>query len=109
MTEHLPECGKPAPFRAGCICDRLRANEMRIRSEYDEYKAMLGGIEYGAERSWDYALDAAREAVAAVENDPDAEIDYDRDYRSDPTGNTRNPRMWLHDALRAIDALRGER
>ena len=55
------------------------------------------------------ALDAAREAVAAVEDQWDAEIDYDRDYAFDPSGGTRNPRIWLRDALAAIDALRQEK
>jgi len=59
-------------------------------------------------RGYVNALDAAREAVAAVESDPGAEIDYDRDYRADPSGGTRNPRMWMRDALAAIDSLRSD-
>ena len=85
MSDHRPECFYYMDdFGDGerCICDRLRACERRV-------------------------LDAAREALTAVENDPDAEIDYDRDYMADPSGNTRNPRMWLRHALAAIDALRG--
>ena len=31
-----------------------------------EYEAMLDGIEFGAERSWDYALDAAHDALDAT-------------------------------------------
>ena len=52
------------------------------------------------------ALDAALEAVVAVQKVPDAEVDYHRDYSVDPSGDTRSPRMWLRDALAAIDALR---
>jgi hypothetical protein len=62
----------------------------------------------GRRQGWNKALDAARNAVAALEN-ADLEIDWDRDYAADPTGNTRNPRLWLRDALAAIDALREER
>lgn len=35
-----------------------------------------------------------------------ARTGHDRDYTADPSGNTRNPRIWLRDALAAIDALR---
>lgn len=31
-----------------------------------EYEAMLAGIEYGAERSWEYALDAVIDAISAL-------------------------------------------
>lgn len=94
MSNHLPECDSPSLPNA-CICPELRAFEQRVRNEY-----RVGHADYAS------GLDAAREAVAAVENDPDAEIDYDRDYTADPSGNTRNPRIWLRDALAAIDALR---
>ncbi len=90
MSDHKPECPMldeqwpKHPLEKCPYCDMLRACEQRT-------------------------LDAAREAVAAVEDQWDAEIDYDRDYAFDPSGGTRNPRIWLRDALAAIDALRQEK
>jgi hypothetical protein len=85
-----------------CICIHLAACEQRVR----ESEACLALC---ADRNYQRGLDAAREAVAAVEDQWDAEIDYDRDYAFDPSGGTRNPRIWLRDALAAIDALRQEK
>ena len=89
MSDHKPECVLSDPCSADeprhgfcgnsdlswcmhceqqCICDRIKRAEDRVRSEHDEYGAMLGGIEFGAERSWDYALDAAREAVLKAQD-----------------------------------------
>lgn len=83
-AEHLPECApRISNWGEDCICQYLHACEKRV-------------------------LDMAWEAVAAVEEDPDAEVDYDRDYAADPTGNTRNPRVWLRSTLSAIDALKGK-
>ena len=70
MTEHLPECPHSEPalspgFLVMCICDRLRACEQRV-------------------------LDAAREAVAA--------LDIGRDVRFSVDVQA--------DALAAIDALK---
>lgn len=58
---HLPECPKNLDVPGDCACEPLRACEQRVRAEYDEWKATLDGIEFGAERSWDYALDALKE------------------------------------------------
>lgn len=58
------------------------------------------------DRAYAAGLDAAREAVAALEGNLDLEIDWDRDHAADPSGNTRNARIWLRDAVAAIDALR---
>lgn len=110
MSDHKPECVLSDPCSADeprhgfcgnsdlswcmhceqlCDCDRIKRAEDRVRAEHDEYRAMLGGIEFGAERSWDYALDAARQVVDAL------------------------PRLDMHyslvnagDALAAIDALK---
>ena len=51
-------------------------------------------------------LRAAEAALAEIENDPDAQVDYDRDYTADPSGSTRNPRIWLRSAIDAIRALK---
>ena len=120
---HLPECFMAARLgvdtyapdvlaqmkRAGCICDRLRACEERVRLEDDDYAYVAAQSESeGRWRGWSEALDAAREVVAALESNPELEIDWDRDYAVDPSGATRNRRVWLRDAVAAIDALREE-
>lgn len=112
MSDHKPECVLSDPCSADeprhgycgfsvplhcihceewCDCDRIKRAEDRVRAEHDEYRAMLGGIDFGAERSWDYALDAAREAVLAA-------MDFGREARF--TVDVRD------DALAAIDALK---
>jgi low affinity Fe/Cu permease len=73
-------------FVRNCQCDLI------ARSREDERVA---------------ALRAAREAVVAIEQDPDAEVDYDRDYTADRSGNTRNARIWLREAVSAIEELGG--
>ena len=68
MSNHLPECLHDWPDLPVCICDELRTREKR-------------------------ALDAAREAIAA--------LDIGRDVRFSVDVQA--------DALAAIDALRGQR
>ena len=101
MNGHMPECiyepqhfdpeqnivwgGKP------CICDELRACEQRIRLADDDYAYVAGQAEAdGRRRGWNEALDAAREAVAA--------LDIGRDVRFSVDVQA--------DALAAIDALK---
>lgn len=85
MTEHLPEClafgkcddpdcfhGKPI-----CICDALRSCEER-------------------------ALDDAVQRVEASADDPNSGVDWNWDYEADVTGMTRNPRVWIREAVAAI-------
>lgn len=116
--EHLSECPCPTgeediwyccsecnpdvipPWERACICDIIRTVEQRVDEHWkrlwDSYAAGL----------WEDTLDAALESVAALEGNPDLEIDWDRDYVADPTGNTRNARIWLRDAVNAIEILR---
>ena len=107
--QHLPEC---EAYRdecgGGCICHHVRACEQRVLAGDEHWiKASTEANHRIAYRlGYDAGLDNARQAVAAVEDHPDAEIDYDRDYTVDPSGDTRNARMWLRDALAAIDALK---
>ncbi len=51
------------------------------------------------------ALREAEAAVEAVENADDSSTEWDRDYEVDPSGNTRNPRIWIREATAAIRAL----
>lgn len=86
LQGHLPEC--PVPEMDGlwslplhpedaeinCICDRLRACEKRVRMEDDDYAYVAAQAEAeGRRRGWANAMDAAREAVAAI-HDPNCTI-----------------------------------
>ena len=90
MTEHLPECPVIALLIKGntvaagsCICARLRACEERV-------------------------LNAARDAVTAIESDRDALVWWERfgDNPDDPDEVT--VLIDLKRAIAAIDAIRGE-
>ena len=109
LQGHLPECFMAARLgvdtyapdvlaqmkRAGCICNRLRACEQRVRMEDDDYAYVSAQAEAdGRRRGWVEALDAAREAVAASSGHYDLCI-CDECYGTDA-------------ALAAIDALREE-
>ena len=110
MTDHLPECIEyPIPdFNNGvwlCICPALRACEQRVEREWIEH---CNRVEQRVrDESWDHgmevgthsALDAAREAVAAM---PPME-----GWKTRPVGRVDLVDKWS--ALAAIDALRGER
>ena len=93
MTDHLPECGygielsfdgliQPAE---PCICDRLRQCEQRVADEI--WGALREGSQYKS--GFEGGLDAAREAVAALDD-----------------GTTIPASDGIFEALDAIDALR---
>jgi hypothetical protein len=93
MADHLPECEPDLQLPDGsfiaCICDRLRACEARVRGDWE----MSNGPAFEFSRGYVKGLDAARDAVAAV--DPDA-----------PGGNMDYGINVQRRALAAIDALR---
>jgi hypothetical protein len=90
MTEHLPEChqtkylnqvmwgsiSRDEPF-VPCICDELRACEARV-------------------------IAAAVQRVEAIADDRESGVDWNWDYEADPTGMTRNPYVWIREAVAAI-------
>ena len=45
---------------------------------------------------------AAVQRVEAIEYDRDSGVDWNWDYEADPTGMTRNPRVWIREAVAAI-------
>ena len=107
---HLPECAAGVTGSGlDCICDRLRACEKRIiaaiPSSGDEFIAgyevgYAAGVQDERKRSvlliadaYAAGVQAAREAVAAV---PSQSESWSVSW------------VWKHDALAAIDALRGE-
>ena len=88
MSEHLPECMWPKndgtceqcqffECECTCICDRLRACEARV-------------------------IGAAVQRVEAIADDPDSGVDWNWDYDIDPTGMTKNPLVWIREAVAAI-------
>jgi hypothetical protein len=48
------------------------------------------------------ALNAAVQRVESLADDMDASTEWCRDYEADKTGNTRNPRIWIREAVAAI-------
>lgn len=97
MSDHLPECPVPAmearhgplhpeDAEANCICTELRACEERVREEWYGAQSEAWG------RGFLYALDEAREVVAALRYHLSLPIDDTVIYRTD--------------AIAAIDALR---
>ena len=48
------------------------------------------------------AIDAAVQRVEAIADDRESGVDWNWDYEADPTGMTRNPRVWIHEAVAAI-------
>jgi len=60
-----------------CICDRLQACEARVTA-------------------------AAVQRVEAIADDPNSGVDWNWDYEADPTGMTRNPFVWIREAVAAI-------
>lgn len=44
-------------------------------------------------------------AVEEIENDFNSSAEWDRDYDVDPSGNTRNPRIWIREAVSALNSL----
>jgi len=52
-----------------------------------------------------YDTASAIAAVEAIENDFNSSAEWDRDYDVDPSGNTRNPRIWVREAISALNSL----
>jgi hypothetical protein len=48
------------------------------------------------------ALAAAVQRVEAIADDMNSGVDWNWDYDIDPTGMTRNPRVWIREAVAAI-------
>ena len=48
------------------------------------------------------ALAGAVQRVEAIEYDPDSGVGWNWDYDIDPTGMTRNPLVWIREAVAAI-------
>lgn len=46
--------------------------------------------------------------VYEIQDDGESSTEWDRDYDVDPTGETRSPRIWLREAMAAIESLRSK-
>ena len=65
MNNHLPECYQSeGKWGGGCICIRLRACEERVEESMDRAWEKFSRDQFDA--GYAAALDAAREAVAAL-------------------------------------------
>lgn len=109
---HDPLCyvaqngGNCCPWLPACDCQCMCEYIKEVR---DDTIASLTALEWYSKARWTGyhdGLNATEAAVAEIENDPDAQVDYDRDYTADPSGSTRNPRIWLRSAIDAIRALK---
>lgn len=78
-----------------CICQSLKACERRVRA--------VGGKEFS--EGFNAALERAQEAIEAITEDQNSSVEWDRDYDIDPSGEVRNPRIWIREAIHAIDGL----
>ena len=109
--EEFPEHGFCGNFvgrclhcMAECICDALRACEVRV---LNDYRKQHDGISEGYfQQIRNDALNAARDAVTAIESDRDALVWWERfgDNPDDPDEVT--VLIELHRAIAAINALR---
>ena len=111
MTDHLPECPSflcrtPAFECCACHCSALRACEARVLGDHEEYNrgydAALRAyqpisVTEAYDNGYTAALDAARDAVAALGHVVDCMWSHEEDL---PCPH--------EEALAAIDALRGE-
>lgn len=98
MTDHLPDCYRTNTM-GPCICPALRACEARVREEYESQDCYALGFSHGINEGVPKALDAARDAVAAV---------FDGAHRLMSDGHYSYIVPDKADALAAIDALRGD-
>ena len=115
MTEHLPECPNycidvPADYMAKnvymrrCICASLRACEQRVESRNRQnVSELLWQISVTRDDSFAAGLDAAREAVAALDHAPRCELVWGCDCSE---AHILECTCNRDDALAAIDALR---
>lgn len=90
MSDHLPECiyGTPSVRTEDCIfCSSLRACEQRVNDEWVR--------DYGGHRAFALGVQAAREAVAAIEH-----------WASYNTTDDATYQTYAGDPLAAIDALK---
>jgi len=95
MNKHLPECWAKheSDPPAWCICDELRACEERVTNQSNREWAEISVADEA--RIWSEALDAAREAVEAMD------LHGCHPYRGLLNCNCVGPKV-----IAAIDALR---
>ena len=83
-----------------CVCDLIA--RVRLDTAARNYNN-------GFDDGYAAALCDAVEAVKEVEYDADSSAELERDYDVDPTGQTRNPRIWVREAVAAIEELGADR
>ena len=99
---HDPLCPQYDCWLEGCtVCDEC-ALIARVREDEFVYR---GDINTAYEQGYAAALRDAVKAVNAVTDAIDSSAEWERDYDVDPTGQTRNPRIWVREAVAAIEEL----
>ena len=83
-----------------CICDRLQACEARVTALATP--ETVAQATYWYEQGQRDFLKAAVQRVEAIADDMNSGVDWNWDYEADPTGMTRNPRVWIREAVAAI-------
>jgi hypothetical protein len=66
---------------------------------------MLSERAVGDREGQQHMLSRCIAAVEEIENDLDSSAEWDRDYDVDPSGSTRNPRIWVREAIFALQSL----
>ena len=125
MTEHLPIqrwdyddlCAGPLKFKGEVfvtyddhVAALAEAEQRVLKDTATRHLALIKMIGLGILQTRADELRAceARVIAAAVqrvedlEYDPDSGVDWNWDYEADPTGMTRNPRVWIREAVAAI-------
>lgn len=74
-------------------------------SHGDTIRYRCSHYQQGRKDGYASALLKAVEAVNAVPDNIYSSAEWDRDYDADPTGQTRNPRIWVREAVASIEAL----
>ena len=103
-SQDVPEhgfCSRQSTFcihcERECICERLKQAENYARI------AVMHTVDVDSyEQGQRDALNAAVQRVEAIADDPDSGVDWNWDYDIDPTGMTRNPLVWIREAVAAI-------
>ena len=85
-------------FRAGIIQGRNRQAKESNAAMRDHWN-----------EGYFQALKDALVVVYEIQDDGDSSAEWDRDYDIDPSGATRSPRIWLREAMAAIESLKGRR
>ena len=103
-SEQVAEHGFCSRQSTICIyCERNRICERLKQAENYARIAVMHTVDVDSyEQGQRDAIAAAVQRVEAIADDRESGVDWNWDYEADPTGMTRNPRVWIHEAVAAI-------